>query len=207
MQNNIYSLAFRFTCYDCVALFLLAASLASRGRVAGQPPTGCILVGLVCASLFPLIRELFVFGSCLAYFSSPYLLGFCLLGALAGTCFSLTLRYFERLVRITEILALTFVFSFATLCFLQKTSVFGSFVAAFFVTCFPLMACDVALGDTVRFLSESTNLMRAVLCGVVAIALILFLPLPLPPDCIVLAASEILAVLLSLCRFPRKRYF
>ena len=196
--------AFLFTCYDCLTLFFLAASCASRGRVAGEPPTGCLLVGLFSACVWPLSRELVLHGSPLALFSTPPLLAALAMGSLVGTLSSRCLGIFERVVAWMEIIALSLAATFGVLCLLPVTSVSGAILCAFFLSALPFIFCVVVLGDVARILTESSRLMRSLLGAVLATAILLFLPdtLPLPSHSIALGLGVLFPALMHAIR-PR----
>ncbi len=196
--------AFFFTCYDCLTVFFLAASCASRGRVAGEPPTGCLLVGLFSACLWPISREFFLHGSPLAFFSSsPHLVAVAL-GSTCGMLSSRFLSFFEQFVAWTEIIALSLAASFGVLCALPMTTVGGAILLAFFLSALPHTFCDVVLGDVARTLTESSRLMRALLGAVVCTAFLLFFPENngIPSHCCALFLGVLIPCLLHAIR-PR----
>ena len=138
--------AFRPILYDCLCVFFLTLSSAARGRVAGEAPTGCFLLAVFSALTYPVGRELLLNGSCLAVFSSfPHQLSL-LAGAFLGTLLLSFGRFFDRFLPLLDLTALALTSSFTVLCVLPRCDPPAALLLAFFLSLFPQLVTDLALG-------------------------------------------------------------
>lgn len=171
----------------------------------GEPPIGCLLLGLISALLWPVARELVLNGSCLAVFASRALLLSALAGALAGGISPMLnaalAHVLERVQEWSDILGLSLACSFGSLCVLPRLPVSGALVLALLLTLVPYTFADVALGDVARLVTASARIWRALLGAIGACAVMLFWPqqvLPhFPPDLLALASGLTLPLLLQ----------
>ena len=187
----------RFALYDWVAIFLLACSFVLRGRMGGEQPTGCVLVGVFCGFLWPCVRELLLQGSPLMVFSAPRMQIAVFLGAFTGLALSF-LKRADAFVPYVRILALAMATSFGLLCALPHTSVSGALFVSFFLCVLPCVVCDVALGSLASLVDESFYYTRAFLGSLATCAVILFLPPVFGPGVPADAVSLLCGVVLPL---------
>ncbi len=189
----------RYIAYDCLTVFLLACSFVLRGRMGGEQPIGCLLVGLWGGFLWPILRELLLKGSTLAVFNSISLQIAVFSGSLCGLLLSFHKRS-DIFARYSQTLAVSLTCTFGFLCSVPYCNVSGGLFLTFFLASIAFLLCDVAYGEIARFVTHAWEITRALLGTMLACLAISLLPLfapDLPIDAVALFLGAGLLLLLN----------